>query len=77
MLYPLATESRQLIDLSGVWQFKFAPQTDWQPMAVPGSFNDQLVLSEFKNYIGDFFYKTEFLSQKLCYKNVFLYVLVQ
>ncbi|MFP4732489.1 beta-glucuronidase [Pasteurella multocida] len=73
MLYPLATESRQLIDLSGVWQFKFAPQTDWQPMAVPGSFNDQLVLSEFKNYIGDFFYKTEFfVSETMLQERLFI-----
>lgn len=72
MLYPIATQTRQLIDLSGIWQFKFAEQ-DWQPMAVPGSFNDQLVLSEYKNYIGDFFYQTKFfVTEEMLKQRVFL-----
>lgn len=73
MLYPLATETRQLIDLSGEWQFKFANHTDWQSIAVPASFNDQLVLSECKNYVGDFCYQTEFyLTPAMLKERIFI-----
>ncbi|SUT92435.1 beta-galactosidase/beta-glucuronidase [[Actinobacillus] rossii] len=72
MLYPIATQTRQLVDLSGVWQFKLADQ-QWQPMAVPGSFNDQLILSEYKNYVGDFFYQTEFfVTEAMLNQRVFV-----
>ncbi|OOF69836.1 beta-glucuronidase [Rodentibacter caecimuris] len=73
MLYPIATETRQLIDLNGEWQFKFADQPNWQPIAVPASFNDQLILSKYKNYVGDFFYQTEFyVSQAMLKERIFI-----
>lgn len=72
MLYPIATQTRQLVDLSGIWQFKLADQ-QWQPMAVPGSFNDQLILNEYKNYVGDFFYQTEFfVTEAMLNQRVFV-----
>ena len=52
MLYPIITESRQLIDLSGIWKFKLnegnglteelskTPLEDTIEMAVPSSYND-------------------------------------
>lgn len=73
MLYPLATETRQLIDLSGVWNFKLANQSKWQPIAVPASFNDQLILSQYKNYTGDFYYQTDFfISQAMLNERIFI-----
>lgn len=60
MLYPLAGETRQLIDLGGIWEFRFGDSDIWHPLAVPGAFNDQLVLSAYKNYTGDFYYRTTF-----------------
>lgn len=50
MLYPIMTETRNVIDLSGIWSFKLIEykgeydvtteiDTDLQ-MAVPGSYND-------------------------------------
>ncbi|QPB43579.1 beta-glucuronidase [Rodentibacter haemolyticus] len=73
MLYPISTESRQLIDLSGIWQFRFEMGTEWQPIAVPASFNDQQVLSEYKNYVGDFFYQTDiFVTKAMLNERLFL-----
>ena len=53
MLYPIATDSRVLMDLSGVWKFMIDEEVNEvdvnQPlptdevMAVPASFNDQTV----------------------------------
>ncbi|MEE4194236.1 MAG: sugar-binding domain-containing protein, partial [Anaerolineae bacterium] len=53
MLYPIQNEKRNLLDLSGVWDFQTDPQetgadNGWmnslpkpRPMAVPGSWNEQ------------------------------------
>ena len=52
MLYPIVTESRQLIDLNGIWKFKLDKEygltEEWRKsplkntieMAVPASYND-------------------------------------
>lgn len=42
MLYPLQTKTRDLIDLSGIWKFNFENEKE-EMIAVPGSFNDQVV----------------------------------
>ena len=74
MLYPITTESRTLTDLSGVWKFYLDDDTQQvdvtkplktkNHMAVPGSFNDQGVLSEIRNHTGVVWYETEFTAAK-------------
>ena len=62
MLYPIATDSRILMDLSGIWKFmidkeieeidvKKALPTD-EVMAVPASFNDQTISQEIRQHNG-------------------------
>lgn len=74
MLYPIATESRTLTDLNGVWKFYLDDETKeidvMKPlvtdavMAVPGSFNDQGVLSEIRRHVGTVWYEKEFTIAK-------------
>ncbi|WP_239740625.1 beta-glucuronidase [Mammaliicoccus sp. P-M59] len=70
MLYPIMTETRNVIDLSGIWSFKLIEykgeydvtteiDTDLQ-MAVPGSYNDQGVVSSIRNHVGKVVYETTF-----------------
>ncbi|MCD8818385.1 beta-glucuronidase [Mammaliicoccus sciuri] len=70
MLYPIMTETRNVIDLSGIWSFKLIEykgeydvtteiDTDIQ-MAVPGSYNDQGVVSSIRNHVGKVVYETTF-----------------
>ncbi|MCD8810140.1 beta-glucuronidase [Mammaliicoccus sciuri] len=70
MLYPTMTETRNVIDLSGIWSFKLIKykgeydvtteiDTDLQ-MAVPGSYNDQGVVSSIRNHVGKVVYETTF-----------------
>lgn len=59
MLYPIQTTSRELIDLSGIWDFKMGSLET--RLAVPGSFNDQLAFTQYKNYMGDFEYSKDFI----------------
>lgn len=72
MLFPITTESRAVIDLNGIWNFKTDPGrgfdeswyekalTDSMPMAVPASFNDIGVAAEVKDHIGWVWYEREF-----------------
>lgn len=79
MLYPQNTETRNLLDLSGLWNLKLNKKneeidvekrlTDARIVAVPGSFNDQLALHEDKTYIGDFYYEKEFIMSEDNLKN--------
>ncbi|UXU84213.1 beta-glucuronidase [Mammaliicoccus sciuri] len=70
MLYTIMTETRNVIDLSGIWSFKLIEykgeydvtteiDTDLQ-MAVPGSYNDQGVVSSIRNHVGKVVYETTF-----------------
>lgn len=73
MLYPIVTDSRAIIDLNGIWNFKLdsgtglqdrwydAPLTDTIPMAVPSSFNDLGVTAEIRNHVGWVWYEREFM----------------
>ena len=68
-LRPQQNQCRNMLDLSGVWQFQMDPNQEgeaagWQnglpdatPIAVPGSWNDQLV--GYHNYLGLAWYQTE------------------
>ena len=69
-LYPQTNPYRQVMSLDGFWQFRTDPsevglRQDWlrglqqtTPIAVPGSWNDQL--EELRDYIGVAWYQTQF-----------------
>ncbi|MFE4243329.1 beta-glucuronidase [Peribacillus butanolivorans] len=72
MLYPIVTETRNLIDLNGIWNFKLDAgegfHENWKDeklagtmtMAVPSSFNDVGVTGEIRNHVGWVWYEREF-----------------
>ena len=71
MLYPKITATRRIIDMCGMWSFKFDPESaglenGWQnglstplSMVVPSSFNDYFTEKEQREYTGDFWYETD------------------
>lgn len=73
MLYPVLTNSRAHVDLSGVWNFKldngngFAekwyekPLEDCITMPVPASYNDMKELAEIRDHYGWVFYQRTFM----------------
>lgn len=72
MLYPIMTETRQVVDLSGVWNFKLdkgngfidkwyeAKLEDTINMAVPSSFNDLVETQEVRDHVGYVWYERNF-----------------
>lgn len=70
MLFPQSNRNRQVIDLSGIWDFAVDPEDagvdrGWQhaldhsrPVAVPASWNDQF--AEWRDYLGPAWYQTHF-----------------
>lgn len=69
MLYPQASESRAVMDLSGIWRFKVddeegfdpgLPLEDSRSVAVPASYNDQFPDLELRQHAGYFIYQREF-----------------
>lgn len=76
MLYPIMTESRQVIDLSGVWKFKLddnytlteswkdAPLKETMEMAVPASYNDLVECEKVRDHVGWVWYEREFTIPK-------------
>jgi len=71
MLYPRASSTRQVVDLSGLWGFMFdkagesatwakagLPKPDTMP--VPSAFSDFFTDKESRDYAGDFWYETTF-----------------
>ena len=76
MLYPIMTESRQLIDLNGIWRFKLnegnglteelskAPLKDTIEMAVPSSYNDLVESQEVRDHVGWVWYERSFTIPK-------------
>jgi beta-glucuronidase len=77
MLYPILTESRSVIDLGGIWNFKLDKgtglQEEWQStpltgtisMSVPSSFNDAGVTAEIRNHVGWVWYERDFTVPSL------------
>nr|WP_154959154.1 beta-glucuronidase [Paenibacillus xylanexedens] len=71
MLYPILTETRNLIDLNGIWNFKLDAgegfQDNWQKeklqdpirMAVPASYNDIGVSAKIRDHVGWVWYERE------------------
>lgn len=74
MLYPIITETRHVIDLTGIWKFKLATHDSVidvtqaldtnQVMAVPGSYNDQGVVQKIRQHVGDVWYERTFTIPK-------------
>lgn len=74
MLYPIATDSRVLMDLSGIWKFMIDKEIEpvdvtkelptMEVMAVPASFNDQTVSQEIRQHSGFVWYEKEFSIAK-------------
>ncbi len=70
MLYPQMNKYRQIIDLSGFWEFKFDYEiegidSNWKdglkntiPIAVPASWNDQF--ADNRDFLGPAWYQTRF-----------------
>jgi beta-glucuronidase len=59
-MYPISNKQRSIISLQGVWQFRFSGDTEWQPIYVPGSFNDQITDPRARYYCGIVEYTTTF-----------------
>ncbi len=76
MLYPIMTESRSIIDLNGIWNFKldkgegFAQKwyesnlKDTIKMAVPSSYNDLIEDEEVRDHVGWVWYERSFTIHK-------------
>lgn len=74
LLYPKNTNTRGLIDLSGMWKFKFDFEskgeslnyklglTDTIEMPVPASYNDLFTEKKYKEYTGDVWYEKRFYA---------------
>lgn len=72
MLYPIITDTRSIIDLNGIWNFKldrgqgFTEKWNEQgldnaiSMAVPSSYNDIGVSAEIRDHVGWVWYEREF-----------------
>jgi beta-glucuronidase len=73
MLYPIESETRELKDLSGIWEFKVdkngvghsekwyeKPLTDTIMMPVPASYNDITQDASVRDYVGDVWYEKTF-----------------
>lgn len=80
MLFPQLNATRTLTDLNGMWQFQAdepaidlnqpLPHPEW--VAVPGSFNAQLLGPQYTDKVGYFWYETHFQlpSEQLQRRNV-------
>ena len=76
MLYPIITESRKLIDLNGIWNFKLdngnGLKEEWfknklkdtMPMAVPSSYNDLKEDEAIRDHVGYVWYEREIILQE-------------
>ena len=58
MLYPQNNGSRTLVDLGGIWEFRFQEDEAWQRIAVPASYNDQSPDPRFRAKAGTVVYRT-------------------
>jgi len=77
MLYPIVTETRSIIDLCGIWNFKLDSGNGFQEewfnsslkdtisMSVPASFNDIGVTAEIRNHVGWVWYERDFTMPNL------------
>lgn len=82
-LYPAESITRQVINLSGIWNFKVdfegeGRESGWQnglpdpvEVPVPASFNDLFTDKDIREHVGDVWYETEFyLAEEWQQKNI-------
>jgi len=77
MLYPIMTDTRGILELNGIWNFKLdngngfnekwyeAKLADTLNMAVPSSYNDVGVTADIRNHVGWVWYEREFTVPSL------------
>lgn len=76
MLYPISTETRQVIELNGIWEFKLDKGNGFEEkwfekklqdtisMPVPASFNDLVESAQLRDHVGWVWYEREFAVQE-------------
>lgn len=75
MLYPIESETREVKDLSGLWEFKTENDKEFILMPVPSSYNDITQDEKIRDYVGKVYYKRKFYVPKTWKgKNVFIRV---
>lgn len=79
MLYPIMNETRNVIDLNGIWNFKLDKGngfeekwqermlTDVKSMAVPSSYNDLIEGEEYRDHVGWVWYERNFSIPKFMF----------
>lgn len=83
MLYPQSNLCRSVLSLDGNWRFRIKedqesydpkdPLDNWQSVAVPASFNDQVADPTIRNHVGYFYYQRDFtLPKTLADQDIFL-----
>ncbi|MFA6076143.1 MAG: beta-glucuronidase [Negativicutes bacterium] len=72
-MYPYESSTRVVIDISGLWRFRFdfdaegrenrwyEGLTDTVFMAVPASYNDIFAEAKYRDFVGDVWYQKEFI----------------
>ena len=61
MLYPKTNAARSVLDLSGLWDFRFSKDDVWETIAVPASYNDQKTDRRFRSHVGYAWYRTQII----------------
>lgn len=76
MLYPIITETRNVLDLNGIWNFKLDNENGFEEkwyenglkdpisIAVPSSYNDLVEGDEFRDHMGWIWYERDFTINK-------------
>lgn len=59
-MYIQNNRSRQVMDLSGVWEFRLHEEDPWTLIAVPASYNDQVPDPAYHRHYGTAYYRTRF-----------------
>lgn len=83
-LYPVQNQARAAVSLDGLWRFQFDPKGEgtaagWPgglpapiSMPVPASFSEFFTTHEERDYVGDFWYETEFFLPENFPEKVYL-----
>lgn len=61
MLYPIVNKRRNIIDLDGLWEFRFIDEEVWQNIVVPSSFNNLIAREKARSYTGIVEYRRKFI----------------
>lgn len=84
LLYPVTNACRNAVSLDGMWGFSFDPKAEgaasgWSnklpapiSMPVPASFSDFFTTGPERDYVGDFWYETDFFAPAAYEGKVFL-----